>query len=124
MGSKDADPSNGPEWRRYRDGINPWKYQPVQDQVKKDQQENQESQARLRKWANTFSLQKLCLIWWNNDCMVVASDNNLKRGVKFSTELPIETLLVSEICGVELQYEQGGRGIKGTLEERIQWVQW
>ena len=65
--------------RSYR--VNPEKYQPVQDQVEKDQQENQESQAQLRKWANTFSLQKLCSIWWNDDRKVVASDNNLKRGV-------------------------------------------
>ena len=81
MGSEDVDPSNGPEWCQYQQNIDPWKYQLVQDQVEKDQQENQESQAQLRKWANTFLLQKICLIWWNDNHMVVAGDNNLKRGV-------------------------------------------
>ena len=49
--------------------------------MEQDQQENQESQAKLRKWTNTFELQKLCSIWWKDDRMVVARDNNLKRGV-------------------------------------------
>ena len=53
--------------------------------VEKDQQENEESQERLRRWTNTHQLTKLMGIWWKIDngieWIVVAGDNNLKRGV-------------------------------------------
>jgi hypothetical protein len=53
--------------------------------VEKDQQENPQSQERLRKWTNTHQLIKLNSIWWKLedgvDRIVVAGDNNLKRGV-------------------------------------------
>ena len=48
-------------------GVSHKEYKPVQDQVELDQQENQESQAQLRRWANTFKLQKMCSIWWKDD---------------------------------------------------------
>jgi hypothetical protein len=84
-GSEDANPNNGPEWRRYLAGIDPGDYQPIQDLVEKDQQENPQSQEQLRKWTNTHQLIKLNSIWWKLedgvDRIVVAGDNNLKRGV-------------------------------------------
>ena len=53
--------------------------------VEKNQQENEESQERLRRWTNTHQLIKLMRIWWKIDNgieqIVVARDNNLKRGV-------------------------------------------
>ena len=52
--------------------------------VEKDQQENKESQEWLRRWTNTHQLTKLVGIWWKIDNgidqIVVAGDNNLKRG--------------------------------------------
>ena len=35
--------------------------------VEKDQQENKESQERLRRWTNTHQLTKLTGIWWKID---------------------------------------------------------
>ena len=35
-----------------------------------------------------------------------------------------ETRLVSEICGSEVQCDQGITMVKGILEERTQWFQW
>jgi hypothetical protein len=53
--------------------------------VEKDQQENPQSQERLGKWTNMHQLIKLNSIWWKLedrvDQIVVAGDNNLKRGV-------------------------------------------
>ena len=42
--------------------------------------------------------------------------------VKFSTELRMSTLLVSEVRGSEGQCGQGVLGVKGILDERIQWI--
>ena len=47
-GSGEADPNNGPEWRRYQAGIDPVSYDSLQRKVEKDQ-ENKESQEKLRK---------------------------------------------------------------------------
>ena len=79
-GSEEADPNNGPEWRRYQAGINPVPYNSLQRKVEKDQ-ENKESQEKLRKWTNTYQLTKINSIWWKDNRLVVAGDNNLKRGV-------------------------------------------
>jgi hypothetical protein len=49
--------------------------------VEEDQQTNQQSQERLRRWTNTHQLTKLVSIWWKDARIVVAGDNNLKRGV-------------------------------------------
>ena len=57
------------------------KYQKLQDRIEEDQQTNQESQERIRKWTNTHQLIKLVSIWWKGEQIVVAGDNNLKRGV-------------------------------------------
>ena len=67
MGSEEANLNNPKEWSRYQDGVGPGEYQPVQDMVEKDQQENKESQERLRRWTNTHQLTKLTGIWWKID---------------------------------------------------------
>jgi hypothetical protein len=58
-------------------------YQSVQDKVEQDQQENQASILQIKKWTNTHQLIKLNSIWWKGKSgqLVVARDNNLKRGV-------------------------------------------
>ncbi len=80
-GSEEANPNNEKEWVRYRDGVDPWEFQSMQDLVEKDQQENKVSQERLRKWTNTHQLIKLNSIWWKDNWIVIARDNDLKRGV-------------------------------------------
>ena len=79
-GSEEADPNNGPEWRRYRAGIDPVPYDSQENKVKEDQ-ETKESQERLRRWTNTHQLTKIDSTWWKDNRLVVAGDNNLKRGV-------------------------------------------
>src|ERR1700761_7025424 len=79
-GSEEADPNNGPEWRRYLAGIDPVPFDSLQRQVERDQ-ETEKSQERLQKWTNTHQLIKEGSFWWKNDQLVVAGDNNLKRGV-------------------------------------------
>jgi hypothetical protein len=58
-------------------------YQSIQDKVKQDQQESQASILQIKKWTNTHQLIKLNSIWWKGKSgqLVVARDNNLKRGV-------------------------------------------
>jgi hypothetical protein len=58
-------------------------YQSIQDKVEQDQQENQASILQIKKWTNTHQLIKLNSIWWKGESgrLVVAGDNNLKRGV-------------------------------------------
>ncbi len=57
-GSEEANPNNKEEWEHYRDGVDPWDFQSMQDLVERDQQENKESQERLKKWTNTHQLIK------------------------------------------------------------------
>ncbi len=80
-GSEEANPSNKKEWVCYRDGVDPREFQSMQDLVERDQQENKASQERLRRWINTHQLIKLNLIWWKDNQIIVARDNDLKRGV-------------------------------------------
>ena len=84
-GSEEANPSDKEEWAKHFPTIMPQHYQAVQDRVEQDQQENEKSQERLRKWTNTHQLIKLSSIWWKiddgMDRIVVAGDNDLKRGV-------------------------------------------
>jgi hypothetical protein len=56
-------------------------YQSIQNRVEQDQQKNQKSQETIRRWTNTHQLTKLSSIWWKDDRLVVAGDNDLKRGV-------------------------------------------
>ncbi len=42
---------------------------------------NLENEETIRRWANTFHLHKQNDTWWKDNTLVVASDNNLKRGV-------------------------------------------
>jgi hypothetical protein len=80
-GSEEADP-NSPGFLAAM-GINRGRpeYQSIQTLVEQDQQENQKSQETIRQWTNTHQLIKLSSIWWKDDRLVVAGDNNLKRGV-------------------------------------------
>ncbi len=81
VGSEEANPSNKEEWACYRDGVDPGNFQSMQEAVERDQQENKESQERLSRWTNTHQLIKRDLIWWKDNWIIVAGDNDLKRGV-------------------------------------------
>jgi len=62
-------------------GINLDQYQTIQEMVEEDQWKNEESHKRIQHWTNTHQLIKITSTWWKDNCIVVASDNNLKRGV-------------------------------------------
>ncbi len=80
-GSEEANPQNKREWERYVAGINPDQYQTIQEMVEEDQQNTEESQKRIHRWTNTHQLIQITSIWWKDNRIVVAGDNNLKRGV-------------------------------------------
>ncbi len=42
---------------------------------------NLENDNTIQQWANTYHLTQQWDMWWKNDALVVASNNNLKRGV-------------------------------------------
>ncbi len=42
---------------------------------------NLENEEMIRRWANTHQLHQEHHSWWKGDALVVAGDNNLKRGV-------------------------------------------
>ncbi len=42
---------------------------------------NLENEATIKRWANTYPLHQEHNTWWKEDALVVAGDNNLKRGV-------------------------------------------
>jgi len=42
---------------------------------------NLENEEVIKKWANTYQLHQEHNAWWKEDALVVAGDNNLKRGV-------------------------------------------
>jgi len=42
---------------------------------------NLENEETIKRWANTYQLHQEHNTWWKEDVLVVASDNNLKRGV-------------------------------------------
>jgi hypothetical protein len=79
-GSEEAQPGTE-DWDRMHKGLNIGQYQSVQDQVEQDQQENLESRRRISVWTNTHQIIRLNGIWWKDNRIVVAGDNNLKRGV-------------------------------------------
>ena len=98
MGSEHFDPNNLKEAEDYRmmrgefannnqqldqliENQHWGKYQRVQNMIEEDQQTNQESQERIRRWTNTHQLIKLVSIWWKDEQIIVAGDNNLKMGV-------------------------------------------
>ena len=56
-------------------------FQTLQNLVEQDQQENPKSQETIRQWLNMHQLVKLVSIWWKDDRLVIAGDNDLKRGV-------------------------------------------
>src|ERR1700744_2891509 len=85
VGSEEFNVNDKREWRLYHANLDIDTYQSIQNMVEADQQENPESQERLHAWTNTHQLIKLNSIWWkmfgNDGRIVVAGDNNLKRGV-------------------------------------------
>ena len=42
---------------------------------------NLENEETIKKWANTYQLHQEKGTWWKEEALVVAGDNNLKRGV-------------------------------------------
>ncbi len=51
------------------------------DTCSKINMSNLENEETIKKWANTYQLHQEHNTWWKEDALVVASDNNLKRGV-------------------------------------------
>ncbi len=42
---------------------------------------NLKNEEMIRRWANTYQIHQENSTWWKDEVLVVASDNNLKRGV-------------------------------------------
>src|SRR5258708_2645040 len=78
-GSEWVDPTNKEEWEKFK-ATPEEPIESMHDTVEKDQQ-TKKSQEQLTKWANTHQLTKIGSVWWKNFQTVVASNNNLKRGV-------------------------------------------
>jgi len=51
------------------------------DTCSKINMSNLENEETIRKWANTYQLHQENNTWWKEDALVVAGNNNLKRGV-------------------------------------------
>ncbi len=51
------------------------------DTCSKINMSNLENEETIRRWANTYQLHQENNTWWKEDALVVAGDNNLKRGV-------------------------------------------
>ena len=51
------------------------------DTCSKINMSNLENEETIRRWANTYQLHQENKNWWKEDALVVASNNNLKRGV-------------------------------------------
>jgi len=51
------------------------------DTCSKINMSNLENEEMIRRWANTYQLHQENKNWWKEDALVVASNNNLKRGV-------------------------------------------
>jgi hypothetical protein len=80
-GSEEADPSNPYQWRQMTKGLDNEKYASLQERITKDQQESDRSKEQIQHWTNTHQMTKHNDIWWKEDRIVVAGDNNLKRGL-------------------------------------------
>jgi hypothetical protein len=80
-GSEEADPSNPYQWRRITKGLDNEKYASLQERITKNQQESDRSKEQIQHWTNTHQMMKHNDTWWKEDRIVVAGDNNLKRGV-------------------------------------------
>jgi hypothetical protein len=80
-GSDEADPSNPYQWRRMTQGLDNGEYASLQERITKDQQKSDRSKEQIQRWTNTHQMMKHNDTWWKEDRIVVAGDNNLKRGV-------------------------------------------
>src|SRR5882757_5356263 len=80
-GSDWANPNDPQEWQVFvADENNEEPWQSIHDHVMTDQS-TPKSQAQIKKWSKTHQIIKQWRHWWKGTWPVVASDNNLKRGV-------------------------------------------
>jgi hypothetical protein len=79
-GSDEADPSEAHSWQRMTKGLDNGKYGSLQERIVKDQQK-EASKKKISRWTNTYQIAEEHGVWWKEDRIVVAGDNNLKRGV-------------------------------------------
>jgi transposase InsO family protein len=61
-------------------GLDNSKYGSLQERIVKDQQK-EASRKKISCWTNTYQMTKEHGVWWKEDRIVVARDNDLKRGV-------------------------------------------
>jgi hypothetical protein len=81
LGSDEADPANPWQWQQMTKGLDNDKFASLQEQITQDQKENEASKRQIARWKNTHQMTNHKGIWWKEDRIVVARDNNLKRGV-------------------------------------------
>jgi hypothetical protein len=62
-------------------GLDNGEYASLQERITKDQKENKASKKQIAQWTNTHQMTKHADVWWKEDQIVVAGDNNLKREV-------------------------------------------
>jgi hypothetical protein len=79
-GSDEADPSEAHSWQRMTKGLDNSKYGSLQERIVKDQQK-EASKKKISCWTNTYQMAEKHRVWWKEDQIVVAGDNDLKRGV-------------------------------------------
>jgi transposase InsO family protein len=79
-GSDEADPNEAHSWQRMTKGLDNGKYGSLQERIVKDQQK-EASKKKISRWTNTYQINKVHDTWWKEDRIVVAGDNDLKRGV-------------------------------------------
>jgi hypothetical protein len=79
-GSDEADPSEAHSWQRMMKGLDNGKYGSLQERIVKDQQK-EASKKKISCWTNTYQMTKEHEVWWKEDWIIVAGDNDLKRGV-------------------------------------------
>jgi hypothetical protein len=79
-GSDEADPSKPHEWKWMTQDRENGKFLSLQERIAKNQEEDA-SKKQISRWTNTHQMIKEDNIWWKEDRIVVARDNDLKRGV-------------------------------------------
>jgi hypothetical protein len=79
-GSDEANPSEAHSWQRRTKGLENGKYGSLQERIVKDQQK-EASKKKISRWTNTYQMAEEHGVWWKEDQIIVAGDNDLKRGV-------------------------------------------
>jgi hypothetical protein len=79
-GSDEADPLEAHSWQQMTRGLDNGKYRSLQERIVKNQQK-EASKKKISHWTNTYQMAKEHGVWWKEDWIVVARDNDLKRGV-------------------------------------------